>query len=351
MEPVPEDQEVSKNVTQPNPFFAIAEAVGVYFGRLPASLQKNVLKACDHLFKVPNAISDGKAEELRAVYAARAKITQALGDKLAQSVEVDSALANMAIEIHAKKILRHHRNSIGVLKFAADELNSRYSVRGRIEPTLSLAEEAAMDEISEDWLNSFESEAVNMSSEQMQLLFGKMLAGEIAKPNSYSVRTVKLMGQMDSDVARLFQRFCSMCITIKAGVDIVDSRALSFGHHGTFGLHKFGLTFLDVGVLAEYGLITEPNSSEIPYALAIRNGKLDSFSALNYCGKRYFLEPIPPKTPQNFEQYVERGFSLSRVGRELLSIVDITQNIAYTNALVERFYDAGLHFLEIPNRT
>ena len=37
----------------------------------------------------------------------------------------------------------------------------------------------AIPDITDDWLNAFEQEAVNMSSEHMQKLFGKILAGEI----------------------------------------------------------------------------------------------------------------------------------------------------------------------------
>ena len=46
-------------------------------------------------------------------------------------------------------------------------------------------------EISEDWINIFESEARNKSSKEMQTYFAKILAGEIQQPNTFSIRTVK----------------------------------------------------------------------------------------------------------------------------------------------------------------
>jgi hypothetical protein len=326
----------------------IVESIGVYLGKIPVALQKNVNKALGHLFGVPIAYLDGVADELKAASAARVRLTEATGEKLAKSIKVDSQLAEIAAATHANKILRHQKNSIKVLKYAFEEIDS-VPLQDRVEPKLSPGvEQVAPKEISEDWLNAFESEAINMSSEQMQRLFGKMLAGEILKPSSYSIRTVKLMGQMDSDVARLFQRFCSICITIEAaGNEIVDSRALTLGGQRSFGLHDFGLNFIDIGSLAEYGLLVEPNSSELPYGMTVPNCGANVFSPMKYVNKHYILEAIPPRHASEFINYSERGLALSRVGRELLSIVDVEENKLYTEALISNFEKKGLRFLEI----
>lgn len=69
------------------------------------------------------------------------------------------------------------------------------------------------EEISEDWLNIFEKEACNKSSEDMRLLFGKILAGEIHKPSSYSMKTIKLISELDNEAAKLFQICCSLCVS------------------------------------------------------------------------------------------------------------------------------------------
>ena len=44
----------------------------------------------------------------------------------------------------------------------------------------------------------------------MQRRFGRVLAGEIEKPGSYSTRTVKILSELDHDVAVLFKKLCSM---------------------------------------------------------------------------------------------------------------------------------------------
>ena len=80
--------------------------------------------------------------------------------------------------------------------------------------------------VNDDWLNSFEEEARQKSTEDMQFLFGRILAGEIRKPGTYSIRTVKILGQLDQNVAILFKRLCSLCVVHEdpVGKEIFDAR-------------------------------------------------------------------------------------------------------------------------------
>jgi hypothetical protein len=332
---------------QPNSLMLIAESIGAYFGKIPIALQRNVTKALGHLLGVPIAYLDGLADEVKAASAARIKITEATGNKLAKSIEIDQELAQIAVATHASKILRHQKNRIQIAKFVAEDINT--TTQNRIEPTLDSEEgKAETKEISDDWLNAFESEAVNMSSEQMQRLFGKMLAGEITKPSSYSVRTVKLMGQMDSDVAQMFQKFCSMCITIKArDNEIVDSRVITFEKNKSLGLYDFGLNFIEISTLAEYGLLVEPNASEMPYGMAIPDCGANVFTPVRYANNDYIFMPIPPRNASEFLRHGEMGLALSRAGKELLSIVDIQENEAYTNSLKSYLKKRGLSLLQV----
>ena len=84
--------------------------------------------------------------------------------------------------------------------------------------------------ISDDFLNSFEEEVRQKSSEDMQLLFGRILAGEIRKPGTYSIRTVKILGQLSQGVAGLFRQACSICVAIEIpiGGSILDIRVPRF---------------------------------------------------------------------------------------------------------------------------
>src|SRR5258705_13301622 len=116
---------------------------------------------------------------------------------------------------------------------AADELKSE--TKDAASPN-----EPEPPPISEDWLNAFESEAAQLSSEQMQRLFGKILAGEIRRPTSYSIKTLKLMAQLDNQAATLFKRFCSLSISLRGPRtnQIIDARVVSMGRPGQNSLQQ-----------------------------------------------------------------------------------------------------------------
>lgn len=61
----------------------------------------------------------------------------------------------------------------------------------------------------EDWIAQFFNLSQDVGDEEMQTLWARILAGEVARPGRYSLRTlqaVKLLGKED---ARLFSQFCS----------------------------------------------------------------------------------------------------------------------------------------------
>lgn len=342
MEHLPENTDAA-NEAESGSIAIIASSIAAYFGRMPAALQRNFTKAAGHLFKVPNAFLDGLADEIKATSAARVKITEATGNKLAESIVVDSLLAQIAVQTHASKILRQQKNTMKVLQHAGEEISN--------STTAESAEE--VKEISDDWLNAFESEAVNMSSEQMQRLFGKMLAGEIGRPSTYSVRTVKLMGQMDSDVAEIFRQFCSICTAYKYGKEqkVIDGRALALGKESPHALHEFGLVHSSILMLEEYGLIAGINPTYFPYGMSLMRENYDSerpaLPAV-YANNLYMLHPKAPKTEADFKNYGTIGIALSRVGRELLNIVDIEENVEYTKAWTKFFDSENLVPIKLP---
>jgi len=70
----------------------------------------------------------------------------------------------------------------------------------------------APSEIEDDWLNLFARLAEDKSSEELQALFGKILAGEIRKPGSFSLRTLQLMALISRQDAADIITFLSYVI-------------------------------------------------------------------------------------------------------------------------------------------
>jgi len=60
--------------------------------------------------------------------------------------------------------------------------------------------------VSPDWLNYFSSHAEKVSTEDMQDLWAKILAGEIRKPGQFSLSTMRVLSETDSELAKLFTK-------------------------------------------------------------------------------------------------------------------------------------------------
>jgi hypothetical protein len=247
-------------------------------------------------------------------------------------MRTDPEYARAAASKFAQKIIRERVNIDQASAIAADDLKS--------EPLAS--EEPEAPPISEDWLNAFESAAAEMSSEQMQRLFGKILAGEIRRPTSYSIKTLKLMAQVDNRAAALFSLLCSLSISCRVPNSniIIDARVVSMGNAAQNSLQAYGLGFDALNILQEYGLIISDYNSYMDYrAEIVREGKVGL--PIIYQNSQWALMP-KGAAPSVENAFNVNGVAFSQSGKELLSIVDINPNAQYTDALHKFFDQQGM---------
>jgi hypothetical protein len=298
---------------------------------LPAPVRRNALKAFDQLcaaaFDIPVAYLEGFAQAKRAENVARADIIRKSGEQIASGLEIDPAYARAAATKFAQKIARERVALDQISSIAAAEL------KGRSETDQS----GEVQEISPDWINNFEGEASQKSSSEMQELFGRILAGEIAKPGTFSIRAVKILGQLDAPAAKLFQKLCSVTIAMRIQDRFLDARVPSLnGNAASNSLAKYGLSFDNLNTLQEYGLVISDFNSWMDYRPAIAQGGKVSLGFM-YAGRVYGL--VPKEARENLPELRIHGVSLTKAGRELMTVVPFVGNEAYTNDLMA-FFDA-----------
>lgn len=247
--------------------------------------------------------------------------------------------ARAAATKFAQKIVRERVNVDQVAELAAADLKSE-------SPTIASDLAAEAPSISEDWLNAFESEAAQMSSEQMQRLFGKILAAEIRRPSSYLIKTIKLMVQLDNRAANLFRLLCSLSISARVPRtnEIIDARVVSIGNAASNSLKAYGLSFDALNILHEYGLIISDYNSYLDYRMSVvHNNRIGL--PLTYQNAEWAFVP-KVVAPESASLQVH-GVAFSRSGKELLPIVDIEPNEAYTAALKDFFDKQGVTITNI----
>lgn len=117
--------------------------------------------------------------------------------------EVDAIEAKSKIEINElnervaervkRKEQRRQKNIEEVTAKAAHEINDQ-----------------VVDEpVDQDWVSMFFDNCQDVSNDEMQLVWGRILAGEVAKPGSFSRSTIAFVKTLDNKTAELFTKFCT----------------------------------------------------------------------------------------------------------------------------------------------
>lgn len=299
------------------------------------SVQRNALTAlgqlCTAAIDVPRVHLEGVVAEKQAETAARVKLIERNANDLASEMSVPAEYAKQAVRKFGERIIQEQINLDEVGARAAEQINQdAANAAGPATP------EQDVPPINPDWLNQFEQEARNVSTEEMRLLFGRVLANEIQRPSSFSIKTVKLLRELDTRAAALFQKLCTCSISMRAGPQhLIDARVPALGGSaGSNSLQAFGLSFDQLNVLHEYGLIIPDYNSYFDYRMCIlRNGSVPI--GFTHQNSLWGLVPEEERKPE--QDFRIHGVAFSRVGKELLPVVDIVPDQKFAQALQEFF--------------
>ena len=298
-----------------------------------------------------------RSTEKRAESEARIKIREGITAQIVQQIQVDPEYALKAARKFAEKIISEQLNLDKISAISANELKCEQSDNSTNQDTgesdqrqfaNSANQNASGSQekiIDDDWLNSFETEARQKSStKRMQLLSGHILAGEIKLPGSYSIKTVKMLAQLDQNAALLFKRICSLSTGFMKArsrdiyavmVFTLENNSLS-----SHTLDKYGLSFDALSTLQEYGLIASDQDFSYFHV------KKSSF-LFRHQGRNWVVSPGTQSEDEDkgLDLY---GVRFSRFGRELFHIVDQDPMPQYTEDLKAFFAGQKLQMIEFP---
>ena len=133
--------------------------------------------------------------------------------------------------------------------------------------TANLDSIKAPQQLDKDWFFKWMSAAEEVSRKDMQEVLGKILAGEVKRSNTFSIRTLDIVKNLTKTDVELFQKLCDISFSldleeIKIEGDVtkfVDKTITviteAFGSPGSNSLKPFGLGYAQLCILQEAGLI------------------------------------------------------------------------------------------------
>lgn len=180
-------------------------------------------------------------------------------------------------------------------------------------------EEVSEEKVDEDWISRYFDTIENISNEHLQMLWGKILAGEIKRPNTYSLRTLELLKNLSFEEAELFSKIGNLSVQNieKDKSFIISDKTI---------LNKFEVSFTDIVNLQDLDLI-HPRELRFFFNKPIN----DATTFLRY-GKELLKIDIPKGIEISLNVYY-----ITSIGKELLNLVDRIQIPEYKKEIGRSF--------------
>lgn len=245
------------------------------------------------------AKAEAEAERIKAIESAK---TEAL---LTGDEERYQALSSIGKRIVAKEIKRQN-NIANVVEIASHSIENESSV--------------STDPVNPDWATRFFDIAQDISDEAMQDLWGRILAGEVKRPNSFSMRTLEALRNITREEAELFEKAAQYVL-----------------YDGTYFLYRFSgnndekvpLEYSEVARLVEIGLLQAGTTVSQNYY----NPDGETCDAHLFYDSKYvaFIKITP-----EIKQLSIPIYALTKAGNELYKLIQVNPDVEYFEKLLKK---------------
>ena len=204
------------------------------------------------------------------------------------------------------------------------------------------------EDVDHDWTARFFNDVQDVSSDEMHVLWGKVLAGEVERPGSTAIRTLGVLRDLDQATAKRFVRFCSCCVfAFRADGQLHDARVASFGRNAAHNaLGGFGLGFINLNRLHEHGLVIADYTSWAGYDWAVVPSlDTEPLPSFQHQGHEWTLVSTPKYRPDG--PLKVDGVALTVAGQELSRVVECTPDPQYLEHLNQFFRELHLQMHDV----
>ena len=243
------------------------------------------------LFDIPASKLESISNRIRSKSAKEVRLIEAGASAAEEIIENDQEVARLIGEHNLHLYLERATNKASVVRKSIEYLAETDSAIPGSEESAS--EDAQLDD---DWLNYFERYAEQASTERMRDLWARVLAGEIRKPQSFSLVTLRFMSELDKDIAEIFENETEHRMT-EGFILKPDSAEL------------VGERLLNLSFLEEVGLLHNVSTG---FSLPMEAGENRTFRLRQ--GKFVLCVGIEGKTKLSL-------IRITRIGREIVNVL------------------------------
>jgi uncharacterized repeat protein (TIGR03899 family) len=221
--------------------------------------------------------------------------------------EADAALILARADAERQVLLKRAAH-----RLALQEVRRQKNIESIINQAVkSLPESVSSEPVYPDWISRFFDECKDVSNEDLQKIWGRLLSGEVATPGACSRKTLAILKDLNNNDAYIFNRLCNLIwnegdnffIPYIGGIKLEEQ------------LKKYNILYNDLLHFDSLGLI----HYDLSIVLELVNGDL-----LGYFGLKHICNPIPKNSMLRIAV-----LPLTKPGIELFSIVNTSPNSLY----------------------
>lgn len=211
-------------------------------------------------------------------------------------------------------------------RFLAEQKTKQENLRKIVEKAeLTIIENPK--QVEQDWFLKWMEVSQTTSRENVQDILAKILKGEVENSETFSIRTLEILKNLNKKELVLFQKFCDISFHIPVvGNSLTCVISEPFGNPGSNGMLSLGLSYPSLTILQDAGLIQSdlnawreyyPQILRLPFTL----------------GSSPFTFKNTDETKEEKTRVKIINFTTS--GLELRSVLNIQNNKEYENKFIE----------------
>ncbi|MDR3258399.1 MAG: DUF2806 domain-containing protein [Fusobacteriaceae bacterium] len=186
---------------------------------------------------------------IRRMTKAKSEEIRIIAERIRENIDVPityNKSADVSIDTSSSEELRKRAGD----RFVYQEIKKQQNIEAVADKTYDLlknSEKVSSEPVNQDWMTRFFNSIEDISNEEMQNIWAKILAGEIKKPNTYSLRMLETIKNLTSYEAKLFQEISQYFI--------VTGNAIFLPNEKEF-LKSYQINYSTILKLDECGLIS-----------------------------------------------------------------------------------------------
>lgn len=183
--------------------------------------------------------------------------------------------------------------------------------------------------VDKDWRTRFFNKAQDVSSDKMQEIWAKILAGEVSQPGRVGFRTLEIISNISKNEATKFQVACSLA----------SDKSMIWKMGDNYAFDDYGLNYSDLMILREAGLIHDNDNLVKMFQVVPQVG-----STLIIIGDD--LYQIRNTKNTSLKEFTFNQIAFTNAGKELFRIVNSGLNMDFHQKIVEQRISEGYELLK-----